>query len=253
MFSFLTVVTALQNGLGSLQVSWTSGGPYVTGYIIYYEKQEQDGGEIFSLTAGANDSNVIIAGLIAGVTYSINVSSTFGTLRSTAETAVLQHITIGTHLCSYYNTKYSHLSLEPATISLASSPSSSVTAGNTVTLTCSVTLPDGVTGTPDFQWEGPSGVTLTPADSTTSGQTVSSDLTLSEISTSQAGLYNCTAILSGSISTSTIITVQSKRNITHAIPCCILSLQSQCPLHPYLLVLLLRLLELHSLCHATTL
>ena len=83
-------------------------------------------------------------------------------------------------------------------------------AGESVSLTCSVTLPDGVTGTPDFQWEGPGGVTLTPTDSTTSGGTVSSDLTLSEISTSQAGQYTCTATLSGSITTSTIITVQSK-------------------------------------------
>ena len=88
-------------------------------------------------------------------------------------------------------------------------------ARESVSLTCSVTLPDGVTGTPDFQWEGPSGVTPTPADSTTSGQTVSSDLTLSEISTSQAGQYTCTATLSGSISTSTTITVQSKYNVMY--------------------------------------
>ena len=81
-------------------------------------------------------------------------------------------------------------------------------AGDTVTLTCSVTLPSGVTGTPVFQWEGP-GVTPTPADPTTSGVMVSSELTLSEISISQAGLYTCTATLSGSITTSTIITVQS--------------------------------------------
>ena len=83
-------------------------------------------------------------------------------------------------------------------------------AGESVSLTCSVTLPDGVTGTPDFQWEGPGRVTPTPADSTTSGQTASSYLTLSEIYTSQAGQYTCTATLSGSITTSTIITVQSK-------------------------------------------
>ena len=84
--------------------------------------------------------------------------------------------------------------------------------GDTVTLTCSVTLPSGVTGTPVFQWEGP-GVTPTPADPTTSEGMVSSELTLSEISTSQAGLYTCTATLSGSINTSTIITVQSRLTI----------------------------------------
>ena len=102
-----------------------------------------------------------------------------------------------------------NLSTEPSIISLTSSPSPAA-AGESVTFTCSVTLPDGVTGTPDFKLKGPGGVTLTAADSTTSGQTVSSDLTLSEISTSQAGQYTCTATLSGSNTTSTTITVQSK-------------------------------------------
>ena len=86
--------------------------------------------------------------------------------------------------------------------------SPSIMAGDTVTLTCSVTLSSGVTGTLVFQWEGP-GVTPTPAYSTTSGMMVSSDLTLSEISTSQAGVYTCTATLGGSFSISTNITVQS--------------------------------------------
>ena len=103
-------------------------------------------------------------------------------------------------------------SLQPCIVSVAltSSPSSPVVAGDPVTLTCSVTLPDGVTGTPDFQWEGPGGVTPTPADSTTSGQTVSSVLTFSEVSTSQAGWYACAAVLGDYISSSTTITVQSK-------------------------------------------
>ena len=87
-------------------------------------------------------------------------------------------------------------------------------AGDTVTLTCSVALPTGVTDTPDFQWEG-YGVTPTPAEPTTSGQMVSSDLTLSDIATSQAGQYTCTATLIGSISTSIIITVQSKFKECH--------------------------------------
>ena len=81
-------------------------------------------------------------------------------------------------------------------------------AGDTVTLTCTVTLPSGVTDTPVFQWEGPSVVSST---SMTSGHTVSSDLTLNGISTSQAGEYTCNATLSGSITDSIIITVQSKR------------------------------------------
>ena len=76
-------------------------------------------------------------------------------------------------------------------------------AGDTVTLTCSVTLLTQVT---HFQWEGP-GVPPIPADPTTSGQIVSSDLTLSEIAASQAGQYTC---IVASNSTSVNITVQSK-------------------------------------------
>ena len=86
-------------------------------------------------------------------------------------------------------------------------------AGNIVTLTCIVTLPSGVTDTPVFQWEGPGGVTPTPEDSMTNGQTVSSDLILTAITTSQAGQYTCTATLSGyTYSDSINITVQSKFN-----------------------------------------
>ena len=95
-------------------------------------------------------------------------------------------------------------------IFLTSSPSSPIVAGDSLTLTCSITLPAGVIGIPDFQWEGP-GVTPTPAAPTTSGQEVSSVLTLSAIATSQAGQYSCTATLSGSsVSTALTVTVQSK-------------------------------------------
>ena len=86
-------------------------------------------------------------------------------------------------------------------------------AGDIVTLTCTVTLPSGVTDTPDFQWERPGGVTPTPEDSITDGQTVSSDLILTAIASSQAGQYTCTATLSVyTYNDSTIITVQSKFN-----------------------------------------
>ena len=89
-----------------------------------------------------------------------------------------------------------------------SSSASSVVAGDSVTLTCSVTLPDGVTGSPEFQWEGP-GETPDPAAPSTSGQEVTSQLTLSAIKTSQAGQYICTASdFSGSDNTS--ITVGSE-------------------------------------------
>ena len=99
--------------------------------------------------------------------------------------------------------------LVPAIISLTSSPSS-IMAGDIVTLTCTITLPSGVTDTPVFQWEGPGGVTP-PEDSMTNGQTVSSDLILTAITTSQAGQYICTATLSVyNYSDSININVQSK-------------------------------------------
>ena len=69
-----------------------------------------------------------------------------------------------------------------------------IVAGDSVTLTCSMTLPNGVTGSPEFQWEGP-GETPDPAALSTSGQEVTSQLTLSAIRTSQAGQYTCTASL----------------------------------------------------------
>ena len=124
-------------------------------------------------------------------------------------------------------------------------------AGDNVTLTCSVTFPTGVTGTPDFQWEG-HGVTPIPADPTTSGQVVSSDLTLSEIATSQAGQYTCTANLNSSviINTSVIVMVQSKLYISHSLfeYSYAFFLQSQYLLHPSLSVMLtLCMLELHSI------
>ena len=102
-------------------------------------------------------------------------------------------------------------------VSLSSSPLSPIVAGESLTLTCSVTLPAGVTGTPDFQWVGP-GVTPTPAAPTTSGQEVSSILTLSAIATSQAGQYSCTASLSGSsVSTALTVTVQSKFTVINCL------------------------------------
>ena len=70
-------------------------------------------------------------------------------------------------------------------------------AGENVSLTCSVTLPGTVSGSPVFQWEGPGG-NPSAAAPTTSGQVVNSTLTLIAVETSQSGQYNCTASLEGS-------------------------------------------------------
>ena len=107
--------------------------------------------------------------------------------------------TLACHLSTVFTFHFSHFS-EPATISLTSSPSSPVMAGVTVTLTCSLSLPSGVTDTPEFQWEGPHWA-ATPNSST-------SELTLSEILPSQAGWYSCTASVRGSITTYIDIFVQ---------------------------------------------
>ena len=86
-------VTVSQNGVDSVQVSWTppSGEPDVTGYIICY--QQQDGGHTGSVMAGANATTATITGLMTGATYSITMVATSSTLPSTVTAE--EHITIG--------------------------------------------------------------------------------------------------------------------------------------------------------------
>ena len=92
---------------------------------------------------------------------------------------------------------------------------SSPTAGESVSLTCSVTLPGTVSGSPVLQWAGPKD-TLTLAVSSTGGQEVTSTLTLNAVRTSQAGQYACIVHVEGPNQTVSIafrlvnITVQSK-------------------------------------------
>ena len=80
-------MTVSQNGVGSVQVSWTppSGEPVVTGYIIYY--QQQDGGHTGSEMAGANATTATITGLIPVANYSITMMATSSTLPSTVTAA----------------------------------------------------------------------------------------------------------------------------------------------------------------------
>ena len=86
-------VTVSQNGVDSVQVSWTppSGEPAVTGYIIY--SQQQDGGHNGSEVAEATATTATITGLMTGATYSITMVATSSTLPSTVAAAVI--ITIG--------------------------------------------------------------------------------------------------------------------------------------------------------------
>ena len=86
-------VTVSQNGVDSVQVSWTppSGEPTVTGYIIYY--QQQDGGRTGSEMAEATDTTATITRLMTGATYSITMMATSSMLPSTVTAA--ETITIG--------------------------------------------------------------------------------------------------------------------------------------------------------------
>ena len=98
-------VTVSQNGVGSVQVSWTppSGEPNATGYIIYYQKQ--DGGHTDSEMAGATTTTATITGLMTGATYSITMvamSSTLPSIVTAGET-----ITIGMMFSETCNNKTS--------------------------------------------------------------------------------------------------------------------------------------------------
>ena len=80
-----------QNGLNSLLVSWTSGEPDVTGYIISY--QQQDGVHSGSVNVNETATSTNITGLMTRAKYSINIVATSTTLPSTETTA--PDITIG--------------------------------------------------------------------------------------------------------------------------------------------------------------
>ena len=105
------------------------------------------------------------------------------------------------HILNAVNQPSISLHTEPATITVTPS-SSTVQVGDSVTLTCNFTPPPEVTDTPVYEWSGP-GVT----DSKKEGNT----LTLTNISTSDAGSYLCTVTLGGSVSSGTNIIIEGKR------------------------------------------
>ena len=86
--------------------------------------------------------------------------------------------------------------------------------GETVTLTCSVTLPTGVSGTTYFQWEGPGGVVLDWSQPSSGGREVLSELPITQITPSHVGEYVCTTILNGSVSNTTTIPPLQSNQLT---------------------------------------
>ena len=69
--------------------------------------------------------------------------------------------------------------------------SGSAMAGSSLTLTCTVTLPTGVSETPTVQWEGP-GLSATGSVGG-SGNNYTSQQTLDPLTLSQTGDYTCIA------------------------------------------------------------
>ena len=93
-------------------------------------------------------------------------------------------------------------------MSASTIPSAPAMIGDTVTLSCSADLPDGVVGTPSFQWEG-QGV-----------NSQGSTLIVSPIELSHAGRYTCTVTISFfNISDSTDIIIQGiyTQSLSHGI------------------------------------
>ena len=96
----------------------------------------------------------------------------------------------------------------PATISLtASSPL--IMAGEDLILTCSITLPRELIGTPSFSWTGPE-ESHTAAAHQTHDRMFVSTLMVNSILPADGGMYNCTAILGGSLTESINVTVSGE-------------------------------------------
>ena len=96
----------------------------------------------------------------------------------------------------------------PANISLTAL-SSPIMAGESLILTCYITLPRELTDTPSFSWTGPK-KNYTAADIQTHDRVFISTLMLNGVLPADAGMYNCTAILGGSLTESINVTVSGE-------------------------------------------
>ena len=89
--SLPTGISILQSGLNSILVSWSPAPePFVTEYIIYYNKTEALKATV---TVPKNETNSTINNLIVGATYVFKIVANSTTIPSEAATAPA--ITIG--------------------------------------------------------------------------------------------------------------------------------------------------------------
>ena len=127
--------------------------------------------------------------MIQELVYCDIVSSGYIEMLSTLPPLLLSLIVMGAHC---------QPSEEPPSVEVTAS--GSAMAGSSLTLTCTVTLPTGVSEAPTVQWEGP-GLSTTGSVGG-SGSTYTSQQTLDPLTLSQAGDYTCTATYTESGETS---------------------------------------------------
>ena len=203
-----------QNGMNSVLVSWTpatTGSISPTGYTITLHPLQDSPGEPVTATAGPTDTSTTVFDLIERAIYSVSIVANSNTLSSNITGP--ENVTIGNSTTQNLLKKMLKFCVffwvaETVEVSASTIPSAPAMIGDTVTLSCTADLPDGVVGTPSFQWEG-QGV-----------NSQGSTLIVSPIELSHAGRYTCTVTISFfNISDSTDIIIQGiyTQSLSHGI------------------------------------
>ena len=200
-------MAVVQTGLNSVEAGWNSA---VSGSIYY---QQIGTNTIHNETISWTDTTTQLNGLTGGETYSIYIEQTITYQLNIVKAVAVIYIGIILKFLTHQVFIHS-FSLEPMVIVVSSSPSFPVLIGETVTLTCSVTLLSDVTGIPSFHWEGPSGVVLDWSQPSSGGREVLSELPITQITPSRVGEYVCTASRTGSVSSTIIIPPLQSNQLT---------------------------------------
>lgn len=162
-----------------------------------------------------DQTHASFSGLSSGTFYSISIVALSETLPSRPRTATK---TIGNnnnlHLIKlllihlYYYTN--NIFAISASLSVTHSPST-VVAGKPVNITCSITLPSGLIGSPEFTWKAELNGAEPTQNYRESGTAISL-LKFEMIPIPNSGTYSCTACLNGCINASTTVSIESKYN-----------------------------------------